>query len=77
MTLYKDYISFNILGAKISIVSDVLDIGINTVAMVGSFRYYLGHEQPTIAAAMLTWQFLNDRTLTDFEFKQVLRDNNL
>ena len=77
MIVYKDHVSFTILGTEIFLYSETLELGINTVAEIGQHRHYLGHEQPTIAAALLVWQDVNGRELTDDEFKQVLVDNNL
>lgn len=77
MIVYKDCVSFSILGTEVVLYSETLEHGINTVAEVGTTKHYLGHEQPTIAAALLAWQQVNGRELTDDEFKKVLLDNNL
>ena len=77
MIIYENHLTFSVLDTKVLLFSETLETGINTVAEIGQRLHYLGHEQPTIAAAILAWQEVNGRELTDEEFKKVLVDNHL
>lgn len=77
MIVYKDHATFTILGVEVDLYSDKLELGQNTVAEMEKRLHYLGKEDPTIAAAILAWQEINGRELTDSELHQVLVDNNL
>jgi len=73
---HKDDPTFTILGQDITLISDQLDIGRNTVAYIGEKAFYLGNQYPVLATAMLTWEDINKRELTQEEIRQVLQDND-
>ena len=75
MIVYKNHVTFNILDEDVHLFSEILDHGLNTVAEVGSRIHYLGKEGPTIAAAIIAWQEVNGRDLSDDELKKILFDN--
>jgi len=50
---------------------------LNTVAEIGNKLYYLGDESPNIIAAVIAWQEVNDRILTQEEISKVFDENNL
>lgn len=79
MIVYKDYVTFIILKDKINLISDETDYGRSTVAEFNdsSTFYYLGDEHPTLSAAMLIWQQVNNRDLSNEEIDKVLLDNKL
>lgn len=77
MIVYSNYVTFMILDTEVRLISDSLDTGVNTVAEVGKRLHYLGSESPTLGAAVLAWEAVNGRDLTDNEFRQVLIDNNI
>lgn len=74
MIVYKDYVSFNILGQEINLISDETDYGRNTVAEINNSYHYLGDELPSIVGAVVAWQEVNGRDLTDEEMNQVMKD---
>lgn len=75
--MYKNYISFIVMGAVINLISDETSYGRNTVAEVGDKYHYLGDEFPGIAAAIFAWQEINGRDLTNEELHQAMVDNHL
>ena len=77
MIVYKDYITFQVLGQEINLISSETEYGHNTVAEMTDKYYFLGNEAPNIAAAILAWQKVNSRDLTEQELHQVLVDNGL
>jgi hypothetical protein len=77
MIVYKDYVTFTVLGEDIHLISDELDYGRNTVAEIKNRYHYLGNEYPTISAAIFAWQETNGRDLTSEELRQVMVDNHL
>jgi hypothetical protein len=77
MIVYKDYVTFTVLGQEIGLISDELDYGRSTVAEMNDKYYYMGNEYPTISTAIFAWQESFGRDLTNEELKQVMRDNHL
>lgn len=77
MSVYKDVVSFVVLGDTISLISDETSHGLNTVAEINDRYHYLGNEFPGIAAAIFAWQELNGRDLTNEELHQIMVDNHL
>lgn len=77
MIVYKDYVTFTVLGEEIHLISDELDHGRNTVAEIKNRYHYLGNEYPTISTAIFAWQETNGRDLTSEELRQVMVDNHL
>jgi hypothetical protein len=75
MIPYRNYSTFLILDAKVNIISDDESDYPNTVAEINGRYHYLGAEQIALGAAILGWQALNGRELTDEELKQVIEDN--
>lgn len=74
--VYKNYISFNILGDEINVISDLTEYGINTIIEANNQYYYLGPEPGNLESAMFVWQDLNQRDLTLDEFNQVVEANS-
>ncbi len=77
MSVYKDLVSFVVLGDTISLISDETSHGRNTVAEINDHYHYLGDEFPSIATAIFAWQEVNGRDLTNEELRQVMVDNHL
>jgi hypothetical protein len=77
MIVYKDYVTFTVLGKEILLFSEELCTGRNTVAEIDNQYHYLGNEYPTISAAIFAWQEVNGRDLTNEELSQVMKDNKL
>jgi hypothetical protein len=77
MLVYKDYVSFTVLGKEIILISDETESGRNTVVEIDNNYYYIGNEYPTIAAAIFGWQDAFERDLTQEELRQTLVDNNV
>ena len=75
--LYRDTKSFWVLETKVHLYSEVLEIGLNTVAEVDTHTYYLGREKPTVYAAITAWQKVNGRELTSLEISRVLSENRV
>lgn len=76
MTVYKDHVTFSILGEEIYLISDETVYGRNTVVEIQNCYHYLGHIIPDITAAIAIWQKVNGRNLNEKEIDQVLLDNN-
>lgn len=74
-SVYRDYLTFDVLGKLIKIISEDTHYGKNTVGEMDGQYHYLGSEQPNLTAAIFCWQELSGRELTDVELKQVLDDN--
>ena len=77
MLVYKNYVSFIVLGETINLISDETSHGLNTVAEMNDHYHYLGEEYPSIASAIFAWQEVNGRDLTNEELRQVMVDNHL
>lgn len=77
MIVYKDYVTFVVLGQEINLISDELDTGRNTVAEINEKYYYLGNEYPNVSAAIFAWQDAFERELSGDELRQTLIDNKL
>lgn len=77
MIVRDDSKSFTVMGLEIKLYSEDLGYGLNTVADMGDHFHYLGNEQPSITAAVIAWQEVNGRDLTNEELKRVLVDNRL
>jgi hypothetical protein len=76
MLIRNDCATFQILGQIIHLYSEDLGYGLNTVADMGDHFHYLGDEIPNAISAVLAFQDVNGRDLTDDEFHQVMVDNN-
>lgn len=77
MLVRKDYVTFKVMDKEINLYSEDMKYGLSTVAEIDDHFYYLGDELPVIASAILAWQKVNDRDLTNEELRQVMIDNHL
>lgn len=77
MIVYKDYVTFIILGEEINLISSETAYGRSTIAEINDEYHYLDNELPSIAAAVFAWQELNDRDLSNEKLSQVMEDNKL
>lgn len=77
MILYKDYVSFVVLGEEINLISNETEYGQSTVAEIASSFHYLGNETPDINLAIWAWEEMNGRLLTNDELDKTLIDNNI
>lgn len=77
MIVYKDYVTFVILGEEINLISDETDYGRNTVAEINGGFHYLGDEPANVASAVFAWQEVYGRDLSPEELRQILIDNHL
>jgi hypothetical protein len=77
MIVYKDYVTFIILGEEINLISDETDYGRNTVAEINGGFHYLGDEPTNVASAVFAWQEVYGRDLSPEELRQVMVDNHL
>jgi len=76
--VYKDCISFKILGQEVNLYcSETYDGTLNTVAEFDTKYYYMGNESPNIIAAVIAWQKVNDRLLTQEEVNVIFKENNI
>lgn len=74
--IFRDYISFDILGQPIRLISNETCYGQQTVAEVNDQYHYLGHADWTLSTAILAFERIYGRELTKEEVSQVLRENN-
>lgn len=77
MIVFKDHISYLILGKEVNVISEYMEYGYNTVVEIDNTYHYLGPNYPDIATAIAIWQKINGKELTLKEIDQVLMDNNL
>lgn len=77
MIVYKDYVTFTVLGTQINLMSEDLFTGRNTVAEMNDNFHFVGNEYPTISTAIFLWQEVNGRDLSNDELRQTMRDNLL
>jgi len=79
MIVYKDCVTFTVMGEEIHLYSEELEHGrINTVAEFDEQNYhYMGDEPATISTAVYAWQEVHGRDLTGEELRQVMLDNKL
>ena len=77
MLVYKNYVTFSVLGKEINLISEEFDTGRNTVAEIDNSYYYMGNEYPSISIAVDAWQELNGRLLSNEELVQIMIDNKL
>lgn len=75
--MYKNYLSFIVMGDQINIISDETSYGRNTVAEINGDYHYRGDELPGIASALHAWQEVNGRDLTNEELHQIMLDNHI
>jgi hypothetical protein len=74
--IYKNYETFLLLGEELNLISDETDQGLNTVAELGDLYHYMGQEPVSLTAAVIAYQEIKGRFLTDEELDKVLADND-
>ena len=77
MIVYKNYVTFTILGEEIILYSDETSYGRNTVAEIDGHYHYLDSEPPNVASAIFAWQEYYNKELTSEELRKVLVENQL
>ena len=77
MDVWKDCLTFKIIGETIYLYSGETSYGLNTVADIDNHFYYLGDKAGDITSAIFAWKAISGRTLTFEEENQILIDNNL
>lgn len=77
MIVYKDYVSFMVMGEEIALISSETAYGRSTVAEINGHYHYLDDELPSIASAIFAWQEIYNRDLTTDELHQIMSDNKL
>lgn len=77
MIVYKDYVTFTVMGKEINLISNETAYGRSTVAELESQYHYMDDEPPNVATAIFAWQEVNGRDLTSEEIRQVMIDNKL
>ena len=77
MIVYKDYLTFDVMGKTINLISNETAYGRNTVVEIDSHYYYMDNEPSNVATAIFAWQEVNGRDLTGEELRQVMIDNDL
>jgi len=77
MIVYKDYVTFTLMGKEINLISNETVYGLSTVAEINNHYQYMGNEPPNVATAIYAWQEVNGRDLTNEELRQVMLDNHL
>jgi len=77
MIVYKDYMTFTVMGKEIHLISDETAYGRNTVVEIDGHFQYMDNEPPNVATAIFAWQEVNGRDLTSEELRQVMVDNHL
>lgn len=77
MLVYKDYLTFTLMGKEINLISDETAYGRNTVVEIDGHYHYMENEPSNVATAIFAWQEVNGRDLTSEELRQVMVDNNL
>jgi len=75
MNVWKDCLTFKIMGKTILLYSGETSYGLSTVADIDNHFYYLGDRVADISSAIFAWKAVNGRTLTDEEEIQILIDN--
>lgn len=73
--LYKDYVTYNILGDELNLFSYETEYGRSTVAELGDRYYYLGDEPANLESALFIWQDMQGKILSLEEFEEVTNNN--
>jgi hypothetical protein len=77
MIVYKDYLTFTLMGKEINLISNETAYGLSTVVEIDGHYHYMDNEPPNVATAVFAWQEVNGRDLTNEELRQVMVDNKL
>lgn len=75
MIVYKDYVSFKILGSEVNLITENFDHGLHTVAEIGSRYYHLGNEPCNLTVAISAWQRAKNKILSSDEIDLIYTDN--
>lgn len=73
--VHKDYITFNIKGNEIMVISDEINGIYNTVVEINNILYYLENEEPNILAAIFAWEYSHKELLSKDELNKIMNDN--
>ena len=73
MNEFSDFVSFNILGQSVNLLSldDEYDYPEYLVAEIEDKYYYLGKQDADINSAIIAWQYHYDMILTDQEISSL------
>ena len=74
-TVYKDYISFSILGEEINFICNETSYGKSSVAEMNALYFHLDNDLPAFTSAILLWQDIKCKDLSNEEIYQILVDN--
>lgn len=77
MLVYKDYLTFTVMGKQINVISNETAYGRSTVVEIEDRYHYMDSEPPNVATAIFAWQEVNGRDLTSEEFRQAMEDNHI
>jgi hypothetical protein len=77
MLVYKDYLTFTLMGKEINLIYSETAYGLSTVVEIDNHYHYMDNEPPNVATAIFAWQEVNGRDLTNEELRQVMVDNHL
>jgi hypothetical protein len=77
MLVYKDYLTFTVMGKEINIISDETSYGRSTVVEIDGHYHYMDSEPPNVATAIFAWQEVNGRDLTSEELRQAMVQNHI
>jgi len=73
----NDCITYKVKGTTIDFTSEVMDYGINVVAIINDQYHYLGLVTINIAAAIHVWQQIHNHKMNEKEIIEVLKENDL
>ena len=74
--LYKDCITFNILGDELNIFCNNTDYGRSTVAELNDQFYYLGDKPVDLTSALFAWENLLGKILSPTELEEITKNNS-
>jgi hypothetical protein len=77
MLVYKDYLTFTMMGKELNVISNETSYGRSTVVEIDEHYHYMDNEPPNVATAIFAWQEVNGRDLTSEELRQVMVDNQI
>lgn len=76
MIVYKDYVTFFIIGKELNLISDIFYDKEYTIAEYNNSYYYLGEVSPTIESAIFAWEKINNKTLTPDDISRITINNH-
>jgi len=77
MLVYKDYVTFTMMGKELNVISNETSYGRSTVVEIEGRYQYMDSEPPNVATAIFAWQEVNGRDLTSEELRQVMVENHI